>query len=143
MQFQVPQFIEIEDKIFGPLTFKQFLYILGGVGLSYITWSIASRFIGGLFSVVFIIPILAFFGALAFYKVHPREPFVKTVENAMRYYAGKKLYLWKKESKPAEQAKRSSDSLGINENVGSMVPKLTDSKLKEISWGLDINENIK
>jgi len=26
MQFQVPQFIEIEDKIFGPLTLKQFLY---------------------------------------------------------------------------------------------------------------------
>ena len=27
MQYQVPQFIEVEDKIFGPLTFKQFLYI--------------------------------------------------------------------------------------------------------------------
>ena len=27
MQFQVPQFIETEDKIFGPLTLKQFLYI--------------------------------------------------------------------------------------------------------------------
>lgn len=27
MQFQVPQFIETEDKILGPLTLKQFLYV--------------------------------------------------------------------------------------------------------------------
>jgi len=33
MQYQVPQFIEIEDKIFGPLTLKQFLYLAGGGGL--------------------------------------------------------------------------------------------------------------
>ncbi|TSC80302.1 MAG: hypothetical protein G01um101429_152 [Parcubacteria group bacterium Gr01-1014_29] len=31
-QFQVPQFIEVEDKIFGPLTTKQFFYLLGGGG---------------------------------------------------------------------------------------------------------------
>lgn len=36
MQFQVPQFIEVEDKIFGPLTFKQFVYIAGGVALMYL-----------------------------------------------------------------------------------------------------------
>ena len=38
MQFQVPQFIEIEDKIFGPLTFKQFIYLAGGVGASIVLW---------------------------------------------------------------------------------------------------------
>ncbi|TSC61742.1 MAG: SsrA-binding protein, partial [Parcubacteria group bacterium Athens0416_74] len=32
MQFQVPQFIEVEDKIVGPLTFKQFVFIAGGLG---------------------------------------------------------------------------------------------------------------
>ncbi len=30
MQFQVPQFIETEDKIVGPLTLRQFLIIAGG-----------------------------------------------------------------------------------------------------------------
>jgi hypothetical protein len=29
MQFRVPQFIDIEDKLFGPLTFKQFIYLAG------------------------------------------------------------------------------------------------------------------
>ena len=30
MQFSVPQFVEVEDKIIGPLTLKQFLVLLGG-----------------------------------------------------------------------------------------------------------------
>ena len=33
MEYQVPQFIEVEDKIFGPFTLKQFIYVAGGVGL--------------------------------------------------------------------------------------------------------------
>ena len=39
MQFQVPQFIETEDKIVGPLTLKQFGYIGGAatvVGLLFL-----------------------------------------------------------------------------------------------------------
>ena len=35
MRFQVPQFIEIESKIFGPLTFKQFIYLAGGGGRNF------------------------------------------------------------------------------------------------------------
>ena len=38
MQFQVPQFIEIEDKIFGPLTAKQFFYILGGGAIIFLLY---------------------------------------------------------------------------------------------------------
>ena len=34
MRFEVPQFIEIEDKIFGPFTWKQFVYLGGGIGLA-------------------------------------------------------------------------------------------------------------
>lgn len=143
MQFQVPQFIEIEDKIFGQLTFKQFLYLLGGAGFSYIIWSITRQFVGSLIAIVFTIPVLAFFGALAFYKIHPKEPFVKTVENGFKYFLGKKLYVWRKVEKKAEKGTRTSDTLGQNTAMDEFVPRLTNSKLKEISWGLDINENIK
>ena len=36
MQYQVPQFIEVEDKIFGPLTFKQLVYVVGGEPCFYL-----------------------------------------------------------------------------------------------------------
>ena len=45
MQFQVPQFIEIEDKIFGPLTFKQFIYLAGGGGLCFLLYTILPFFL--------------------------------------------------------------------------------------------------
>jgi hypothetical protein len=38
MRFEVPQFIEIEAKIVGPLTWKQFVYVAGGVGLLVILY---------------------------------------------------------------------------------------------------------
>jgi len=40
MQFQVPQFIEVEDKIIGPLTFKQFVFVGGGFGMAYVLWRV-------------------------------------------------------------------------------------------------------
>ncbi len=35
-QFVVPQFIDVEDKIFGPLTFKQFLILLIAGGIIFL-----------------------------------------------------------------------------------------------------------
>ena len=61
MQYQVPQFIDVEDKIFGPFTFKQFIYMIGGIALSYIIY----RFIPSLiFSAVPILIVLAIFGGI-------------------------------------------------------------------------------
>ena len=45
MQFQVPQFIEVEDKIFGPLTFKQFIYMGGGLSTAYVFWHLLPIYI--------------------------------------------------------------------------------------------------
>lgn len=131
MRFQVPQFIEVEDKIFGPLTFKQFIYIAGGVGISVILFTLLPKFIAILLS----LPILAFAGALAFYKIN-NAPFVKVVEAFFKYQLGGKLYLWQREEKKPVAQKREEKPL---EQV--YVPKLSDSKLKELTWSLDIKEN--
>ena len=57
MQFQVPQFIEVEDKIFGPLTFKQFVYVAGGAGAAYLFWRILPVYLS--------LPFIAGVGGLA------------------------------------------------------------------------------
>ena len=44
MRFEVPQFIEIEDKIIGPLTWKQFIYLAGGVGALLILYYLIDSF---------------------------------------------------------------------------------------------------
>jgi hypothetical protein len=40
MQFAVPQFTEVEDRLIGPLTLKQFLVLLGAGGVVLFFWSI-------------------------------------------------------------------------------------------------------
>lgn len=132
MRFQVPQFIEVEDKIFGPLTLKQFIYLLGGGGLSFIVYTL----IGNVFiSVIAALPIIGLSLALAFYKVN-NKPFINVVEAAFHYYFGDKLYIWKKVNKPVV-AKKAVETKAPD----FYVPKLSDSKLKDLTWSLDIKQS--
>jgi len=136
MRFQVPQFIEVEDKIFGPLTLKQFIYLAGGAGLSFVIYLLLGNLI---FSFIPIVIVMAVSVALAFYKIN-NKPFINVVEAAFRYWKGSKLYIWKKEDKPRTPATQ-EDAIKQAKNYASvMIPKISDSKLKDLSWSLDIKE---
>src|SRR3989344_4636287 len=92
-QYQVPQFIDIEDKVFGPLTIKQFLYIaIGAVPVVLIY-----MFFKGWVLFVIGIPIAIFVAALTFYKPNG-IPMPKVVRNFISYALSNKLYLWKKKT---------------------------------------------
>ena len=132
MKFQVPQFIEIEDKIFGPFTFKQFVYLAGGVGISFLLYKALPLF----FAALFILPVVGFSLSLAFYRVNNR-PFVNVLESGFRYLLQKKLYVWKKEPK---EIKRTEESQYTEPLI--VVPRLSESKLKDIAWSLDVHESI-
>lgn len=130
MRFQVPQFIEIEDKIVGPLTIKQFLYLAGGAGMSLIAY----RFLPLIIAVMVIALIATLAMALAFFKYN-NKPFVDLLEAGIQYYMGEKLYIWKKKDRVVE-AKELKEAPPV-----MYVPRLSDSKLKELTWSLDIKEN--
>ncbi len=92
MRFEVPQFIEVEAKIVGPLTWKQFVYIAGGLGLlliMYFTFPFT-------FFVLIGIPMGILSSALAFHKINNR-PLSIFLESVVNYILKKKLYLWKRE----------------------------------------------
>ncbi|MCI0619232.1 PrgI family protein [bacterium] len=133
MQFQVPQFIEVEDKVVGPLSFKQFLYLAGGAGLSFVLWIFLPTFIAFLV----IIPVVALSLALAFYKVN-NKPFSFILESAIRYFLGGKLYIWKKEPKKVTPKKQVSGVGGGETSV--YVPRLSESKLRDLAWSLDVKD---
>lgn len=126
MQYQVPQFTEVEDKIFGPLTFKQFVYVLGGAASVFILWTLLPIWL----AVLLAIPIGGFFLALAFLKIN-EQPLIKVIGNALNFSAGTKIYTWKKEAEriPAKSVLPSKKTA---------IPKLTERKLKDLSWSLDI-----
>lgn len=89
MKFEVPQFIEIEDKIFGPFTWRQFLYLAGGGGIAVVLFLTAPFIIFVLIG----LPFGALALALAFFPVN-NQPFSRLLESMYNYALGNKLYLW-------------------------------------------------
>src|SRR5882762_10525491 len=100
MRYQVPQFIDIEDKIIGPLTIKQFVYLAGGGGMAFIVYT----YVPLILSIPLIAGIVLLSLGLAFYKVN-NKPFIDFVESAFVFYTKEKLYIWKKEQRKPEAKK--------------------------------------
>lgn len=130
MRFQVPQFIEVEDKIFGPLTLKQFIYLAGGGGIIVVLWNLLPKF----FAVILSLPVAGIAIALTFFKINNR-PFIMMLESFFKYTVGQKLYIWKKEEKQATPGARAT----ANPQVA--LPHLSNSKLKDLSWSLDVTKS--
>lgn len=143
MRFQVPQFIEVEDKVFGPLTVKQFVYLAGGGGLAFIVWSFLP--IPLVFKLVLVLPVVVFAVALAFYRIN-NKPFIYIVEAAFKYFFSSKLYIWRREEKKvsasAQKAAATAADKAAADYAKVFVPKISDSKLKDLTWSLDIKESI-
>jgi hypothetical protein len=133
MQFQVPQFIEVEDKIFGPLTFKQFVYLAGAAGMSYLLWRMLPIYI----SMPLIALTFALGASLAFFNYNGR-PFILAVEHAFYFFFKSKLYLWRNDQATGVAKKQG----GATIIAAPYVPHLSESKLHELSWSLDIKERI-
>ncbi len=132
-QFQVPQYIEIEDKIIGPLSIKQFLYILAAGGGALLFFSLG---IPGIIFWPLTLCWVGFFLALAFTKING-QPFVMVLNNAINHITRTRLYVWKRENKKIQPTQP------IITQVTPRMPRLTESKLKNLSWSLDINEKLK
>jgi hypothetical protein len=135
MKFQVPQFVEVEDKIFWHLTLKQFIYVAGGAGMCVLIYvTVPYKFL----AILLAMPIAAFALALAFYTYNNR-PFIVVVEAASKYLFNSRLYIWRK-VEPTFDPKKLAEQV---ETPGSaFVPKLSDSKLKELTWSLDTKESV-
>ena len=133
MRFQVPQFIDVEDKIFGPLTLKQFIYIAGAASITVV----AVMFLGVFLGLLVVAPIISLAIGLAFFKVNNR-PLIHTIEAAFKYLLKDKLYIWKKTESNKELA---SNSVLRDQKYSSLVvPNLSKSKLKDMNWELDVKK---
>ncbi|MEO6536432.1 MAG: PrgI family protein [Candidatus Paceibacterota bacterium] len=131
MEYQVPQFIEVEDKIFGPLTLKQFIYLAGGIGLCVVF----VLYLPLVVAIILCIPVGGFAGALAFYKVNNKS-FTDMLGAGLSFYTKDRLYLWKKEEK-SEQARPVVPvaPLPPREKLG-----ISSGRLKDLALSLDIKD---
>lgn len=158
-QYQVPQFINVEDRIIGPFTLKQFLYLLGAAGVAVVGLVLFNIFV----FIILAAPIAVFFIALAFVKIS-NQPLPTIVSNAVAYYTRPRLYIWKHveaKEKPGPQAEAApTPSTGSTPSIGSRQASfaaaqdgsreqtpppegaMPESKLADLAWSLDVKENL-
>ena len=136
MEFQVPQFIEVEARIFGPLTVKQFVYLVGGAGsIFFIYYFVDSIF----WTIILSLPIVVLALALAFYKINNRA-FAIVLEDAFNYFISNKLYIWRRTPKKISDL---SPLVSPEQKDGIIsIPKMSGSRLRELSWSLDVSPKI-
>lgn len=132
MEYQVPQFIEVEDKIFGPFTLKQFIYIAGGVGVTALSFI----YLPFIFAALIALPVAGLAGALAFYKMN-NKPFIEVMEASLTYLTGGKEYRWRKEDTAVEAAPAPMQPQ-VAETRAKL--KLTPTKLHDLAWSLDVKD---
>ncbi|NQU99255.1 MAG: PrgI family protein [Parcubacteria group bacterium] len=142
MQYAVPQFIEIEDKVIGPLTTKQFLYLVVGGVFLLITWALADISLFILLAIITAVIIIPF----AFIKMNGR-PFEIYVKSVFKFYTTPKIRLWirdyKKSLLKVSGAGKSGRKIAKaqTQKVGDKV--FNRSKIQELSQILDMGGSVK
>lgn len=91
MLFSVPQFIDVEDKIVGPLTAKQlgWLALAGVIALVFYALLDLTAFI------LACVPIFGIAAAMAFYKPLG-QPLPDLISNMFSFTFKPKIYVWRK-----------------------------------------------
>ena len=133
MQFHIPQYIEIEDKLFGPLTLKQAIYIAGGGGAIYIVYRLFSSYL--FIGAPLMVGLAVLTWALAFYpKEKLGRPFIEILEAGLSYTLKDKLYTWKKTTKEPQAGKEEAyiSSQPLN------TPTVPMGKLSSTSFDLGV-----
>jgi hypothetical protein len=119
MQYSIPQFIEIEDKVIGSLTVKQFLYLVAGGVFLLIAWQFADLELFILLAVLTAIVVVPF----AFIQVNGR-PFQIYLLAMLRFTTRTKLLLWVKTKEMSH----------INfSDINKRISKMRESQLSQVS----------
>ena len=132
MLFNVPQFIDVEDKIVGPFTGRQLLWMFGLGAVLLVLWNILEK---TPFIITAIIVSLIFI-ALAFYRPY-NQPLIKFIASAILFLFRPKTYLWKRAARG-----RASAKLAKNKLPAADVEKkfIAPEELKTLAKTLDSHE---
>ncbi len=132
--FTVPQFIDTEDKIIGPVTVRQFIICLAGIIVIALTYKF---FDFTTFAMVSIFTIIVC-GGFAFVKINGR-PFHYFVLNLIQTFKKPKLRIWNHKN-PLKEIIIEEKNDGREIQEGHITPpkfRPAGSRLKELALIID------
>jgi hypothetical protein len=132
-QFVVPQFIDVEPKILGPITARQFLITLGTVLLDFIIMSLAP---GWAYAAVFGIPVTVTGIAFAFVRVNG-QPFHYIALNMVQTLRRPSIRVWDKRLTDSELRVFMTKTPPPAPQAFQGKPPLAASRLSELTLVVD------
>jgi hypothetical protein len=132
--FTVPQFIDVEDKIIGPVTTRQFIICLVGLGILVPAWKFLSF---GYFAFVAVFDVLIF-GAFAFVKINGR-PFHHFILNIIQTVKKPGLRVWNHKNylKDLLAEETAAEEVQTTAKPVAVKKRMVSSRLKELSLIVD------
>lgn len=130
MLFNVPQFIDVEDKVAGPLTAKQIFWLLGMGAVLFLVWTIFDQ--ATFFTLA--IPIVIIFALFAFYRPY-NQPFLTFLTNATLFFLRPKLYIWSRPGFSEKPAQTPSEQKKVSNTPQEKPPSLEE--IRELSKTVD------
>jgi len=103
MLFNVPQFLDIEDKIVGPLTAKQ----LGWLALGGVVILALFNYLDNQALILASLIVGVIFGGLAFYRPY-NQPLVTFISSSIYFVLRPKVYIWRRFSDNIKRAAKIS-----------------------------------
>lgn len=128
-QFVVPQFLDVEAKIIGPITGRQFVIMLVTLGAEFIIYSI---FLNIAVVIILGLPVLAMGIIFAFAKVNG-QPFHFIVLNMVQTLRRPSLRVWDKSLSEAELKQYVKKEVEKPPEPPKRKAALTASRLSEVS----------
>lgn len=127
MQFPVPQFTDVEDKIIGALSFKQFGIVFVAALITFAVYAISKAIIATIIVGILLgLPALA----LSFGKLNGR-PLYASAGNFVRFLFGAKMYVFHKQ---AQTVTEQQIPVTVKEEKAPKDKKATAVKIKELNY---------
>jgi len=135
LQYNVPQFIDKQDRVIGPLTIKQFMFLVIGSVLAGLMWPLTPNL------VVFLIvaaPIIVIAILFAFVKIRG-QTFTTFVINVVIFFLQPQLFLWSRDPDSHSEiiVRKSIKKTSKKEATASQDKQFSQQRVEEIAWVLD------
>ncbi len=133
MQYSVPQFIDVEDKVVDPFTGKQALFLIVGFGILLVMFTFLQFFI----FIIMAIPVIVLALAFAFWK--PKGfSVLQWTGNIINFYTTSHLYIWRREP-DSRMFKQTQRKQTVKEAQAIPVSR---NRIKELAWLLDTSTSV-
>lgn len=124
----VPQYIDVEDKIAGPLTWKHIGWLFGGGILLAMAWLLLERVV---FYIV-AVPITLMTAALAFYRPNGVS-MIEFIGYGIGYLFRSKVYTWQNETEHVKKVHKENVKIAVT----SEKKRVTTDDIEAIAHTLD------